>query len=66
MWPFKKKNKAVKQLPRVPTELYAKQAGTVTKVMYDYILIDDIRYETTKPLVEMGQAVVEGQPVGKI
>ena len=63
MWPFKKKEKK-KELASNPLFL-AKRAGCVEKVMFDYIIVAEVRYETKKPLVRLGQQVRKGQPVGK-
>jgi murein DD-endopeptidase MepM/ murein hydrolase activator NlpD len=54
VWPFKKK-RVVK----------AKAGGVVEQVMYDFIVVGGVRYETKKPLVHLGQRVKKGQPVGK-
>lgn len=64
MWPFKRKKKA---LP-APVEnlVVAKAPGVVEQVMYDYIVVSGSRYDTKKPLVQIGAQVKKGQAVGKV
>jgi murein DD-endopeptidase MepM/ murein hydrolase activator NlpD len=64
MWPFKRKKKA---LPAAPAEnlVLAKSDGVVEQIMYDYIVVGGTRYDTKKPLVQIGKQVKKGQPVGK-
>jgi biotin carboxyl carrier protein len=57
MWPFKRK--------KIENFMRAKNDGVVEQVMYDYIIVSGARYDTKKPLVQIGARVKKGQPVGK-
>lgn len=66
MWnPFRRKKKPSEALPAPARYILARKAGTVTRVMYDFLEIDGERYDTKTPMVALGHKVKKGQPVGK-
>jgi len=69
MWPFKKKKKTPKQLPKPVgcTYIRANRGGVVDEVQTGYVRIGREEYTDMKAtLVVPGQRVARDQPVGKL